>query len=231
MHKKLIFIFCISTQIFLISSEIPQFFDFGQLFVSSSHWSNDISYSAPFNNCPEIGIFIVYLKKRYNINTAIETGTYKGHTSMFLSYLFNSVHTTEINQSEYNDTYKILKNCSNITCHLGSSDKVFQHLLPSLKGERLFFYLDAHWNDFWPLLDEIREIGKTHFNNCIIMIDDFKVPNRPDIEFDKYGNHECSMEYIQNELNKVYSSYSYHFLIPFNKERRAKLLIIPTNWK
>jgi len=89
------------------------------------------------------------------------------------------------------------------------------------------FYLDAHWEDYWPLRDEIIEIGKTHYDNCVIVIDDCKVPGRHDIPFDQYKGKECSFEYIQDLLRFVFSGYEIDYLIPANVQNRAKLVIMP----
>ena len=122
---------------------------------------------------------------------------------------------------------KKLKEFSNVECHLGSSQKVLSELLPFMKQERLLFYLDTHWGAHWPLLEELEEISKTHKDNCVIVIDDFKVPDRPDIPYDKYGSHECSLEYIKEKLAKLFSSYRVEFVIPKSVDSRAKVVLIP----
>ena len=49
----------------------------------------------------------------------------------------------------------------------------------------VFFYLDAHWEDDLPLLEEI-EVIFSHRDRATIMIDDFCVPGT-DYGFDDYG--------------------------------------------
>jgi len=185
----------------------------------------------PFNKAPELAPFFGYLKSAYLIDTVIETGTWRGKTTAFFSFLFDQVHTIEISADVYRNAKKILKPYSNITCHLGSSEKVLSQLLPSLKGRPLLFYLDAHWRQFWPLLQELNEISKTHRDNCIIVIDDFKVPERTDIPFDAYGNNECSYEYIKSGLSEIFSEYTFHYLIPKSVQCRAKFVAIPKTWQ
>jgi len=94
--------------------------------------------------------------------------------------------------------------------------------------------LDAHWEQHWPLLDELRQIARTHKDNCIIVIDDFKVSGRSDIPYDFYaidgGHLECSLPYIKKDLDQVFSKYTIHYVIPKNLEMRAKLLVIPTSF-
>lgn len=185
-----------------------------------------------FNQAPELSPLFSVLRRAYKIDTAVETGTFNGATSISLSFIFDQVHTIEIVDSTFSDAYSRLKNYSNIHCHLGSSEKVLYLLLPALQDQRVLFYLDAHWENYWPLLDELEEISKTHKDNCIIVIDDFKVPGRSDIPYDAYGSHECSHEYVKAKLSKVFTSYTFHYIIPENPQlSRAKFVAIPKSWQ
>ena len=114
---------------------------------------------------------------------------------------------------------------------MGSSPDLLKDLLPSLQHERILCYLDAHWNEYWPLLDEIKEIGKTHRDNCIIVVDDVLVPGRKDIPFDSYHDHPCSHEYVKSQLQEVFTEYQYLYVIPRNPEMRAKFVAYPKEWK
>jgi predicted O-methyltransferase YrrM len=185
-----------------------------------------------FNRAAEIGSLLVYLKKIYPIDVAVETGTYEGGTTVFFSLLFDEVHTIEISTDQLNKTRKNLAElpfCSNTFCHLGSSDEVLKTLLPELKDKFILFYLDAHWNEHWPLLNELEEISKTHKDRCVIMIDDIKVPERNDIDYDRYGSHECSIEYVFDKISKIFTYFTVHYVIPRNKSSRAKCLILPSD--
>lgn len=182
-----------------------------------------------FNGATELGPLFEYLKNKFHINIAVETGTYHGGTTIFFGLVFDQVHTIELVESTYQVAKANLMNYPNIECHLGSSERVLAELLPLLAGNPLLFYLDAHWENHWPLLDEISEIAKTHRDNCILVIDDFKVPGKR-IPYDSYGNKECSYNYIENSLEKVFSEYIYYYLLPKNKSARAKFMAIPKHW-
>lgn len=187
-------------------------------------------YSA-FNYAPELTPLFAQLAREHRVNVAVETGTFFGGTTVVLSSLFNRVHTIEIVPTTYSAAKKRLEKFENVQCHLGNSNEVLEKLLPNLTEERLLFYLDAHWENYWPLLQELEEIAKTHRDHCIIVIDDFKVPNRPDIPYDKYGRNECSYEYIKERLNLVFSDYTTHYILPRNKISRAKFIAIPKTWR
>lgn len=207
---------------------IPKIVDFGQIAPSchatGSTWSTG---QLAFNGAPELGTFLTYLKKAYSITSAVETGTYLGNTTVFLSLLFDEVYTVEVVEETYHKTSSRLKDFPNVQCLIGSSENVLAQLLPKLRGKRVLFYLDAHWDHHWPLRDELKEIAKTHYNNCVIIIDDFKVPGRQEIPFDKYKENECSLEYIKDQLKLVFSEYEIHYIIPARKESRAKFVAVP----
>jgi hypothetical protein len=120
----------------------------------------------------------------------------------------------------------------NIHFHNKSSgDPLGTFLEEKLKSKRLFFYLDAHWNNYWPLKDELTQKAKTHKDNCVIMIDDIKVPLRPEIRYDFYTIEgqfqECSFEYIKKELAEVFSDYNLYYLTVKGEYGGAQLLIVP----
>jgi FkbM family methyltransferase len=178
------------------------------------------------------------LIKHTNVKYAVETGTYKGSTTVFLSKLVPNVHSIEIDNNNYNESksnFEKLK-IDNIVLHKGSSEEVFKTLLPKLKEEAkdeyIFFYLDAHWNDYWPLLDELELISKFFNNKAIIVIDDFQIPNR-DYGFDSYKGQPNNFEYVKNKIEQVYTDgYTYWYNgkcepILSYKHTAGKLYVVP----
>jgi hypothetical protein len=227
--------FLLPTAIF--SAQLPTVVDYGTFPQIESGYYANINQNVwemggySFNYAPELTTFFALLKRDYYIDTVVETGTFMGGTTNLFSMLFNQVHTIEIVESSYLRAVENFARHPHVKCHLGSSEIVLRKLLPTLIGSRVLFYLDAHWESHWPLLEELEEISKTHADNCIIVIDDFKVPGRGEIPYDAYGPHECSYEYIQNSLQKIYSSYSWHYVIPKSIHSRAKFVAIPKSWQ
>ncbi len=226
-----LFVFFSSFSLCAVSMDLPEVIDFGCIEkMQFSEFSGNGIENEAFNKAPELCSFFMYLKDTYQIDTVFETGTYYGFTTAAFALMFNQVYTVEVVKSIYISAQHNLCSYKNITQYLGSSDLVLKRHLPALKDKRVLFYLDAHWYDKWPLLNEINEISKTHKDNCIIVIDDFKVPGRSDIDYDKYGSNECSCEYIQEALGRVFSDCSYHFIIPENVGSHAKFVAIPKKW-
>lgn len=229
-YSKALFSLLVSTQ---AAAELPLIVDFGKLkpfcHIAANKDEDWQLGHLVFNAAPEIGSIITFLKKNYEIDTVVETGTFQGNTTIFFSYLFDDVHTIELNPITHEMAKNKFLNYKNVTCHKGSSDLVLKSLLPQLKDKKILFYLDACWNKYWPLLREIEEIGKTHKDNCIIVVDDVKVPNRDDVPFDKHEDVDCSYEHIKEKVQSAFSKHSVHYLIPSKKESKAKLIILPEN--
>ena len=180
-----------------------------------------------FNGAPEMASFLAYLKEDYHIQTAIETGTYLGGTTDCLGHLFEIVNTLEVVGTSFDASVERFTNRPNIHCHFGSSGNRLAEISAPYSHEPVLFYLDAHWHDDWPLLDELDQIYTTHRNNCVIVIDDCKVPSRPDIGYDSYAGNALSLEYVQQHLDKIFDNYAVFYLIPVNLNAKAKLVAMP----
>lgn len=189
---------------------------------------------AAFNNDSVVTETVVQFIKDLDIECIIETGTFRGTTTAFLSETFPHlpIYTAEVSFKQFLEAEANLKPFQNIKLLCGSSEKVLESLLPNLKGKRILFYLDAHWEDYWPLLDEMEAISKTCKDNCCIVIDDFKVPFRQ-FQHDKYDDQPLDIEYIEEKMNKVYSTPFYFFNDRSTRQGRAvgKVYIVPENWK
>src|ERR1700693_2016279 len=134
--------------------------------------------STAFNSDPFSGPVIEKLIKVFDCKVAIETGTYHGVTTRWLSDRVSRVYSIEIDKVRHDLVKSFLESRNqNVTICLGSSEKWLDKILQEVnKTSPVFFYLDAHGNDYWPLRDEIKTIGKYCHDNAIIVIDDFKVP-------------------------------------------------------
>lgn len=238
MLKKWIFLFaaCGSTLAYSADMLNQRVIDFSQIEESQvPGYDEDLSerireVCQPFNLAPELSSYFNYLKETFDIEAAFETGTWQAETTKCLSLLFDEVHTVEVQVDVFEKALGSLKPYSNAEVHFGNSPDILRQVLPSLQGTRTLFYLDAHWFSDWPLLEELDCISKTHRDNCIIVIDDFKVPDRADIPYDAYGIHECSYEYVRDYMTKIFSSYVYYYVIPKSIWSRAKLVVIPKKW-
>jgi hypothetical protein len=86
-----------------------------------------------------------------------------------------------------------------IFMHQSSEDALNDLINKKIVSEqKSFFFLDAHWYDYWPLRDELKII--LNLPKCIIAIDDFQVPEHRHIRFDQYKKIKCNLSYISDLL-------------------------------
>ena len=208
--------------------------DKGSLYLKKYGYMSNIFHDSrvAFNYKPQVAFYTLDIKEKYKLEAAVETGTFYGFTTRFLGHLFERVDTFEVDKHSLLLAAKKMRGLRNIHLHHKSSgDNLGPLLEEKLKSKRLFFYLDAHWNNYWPLKDELRQIAKSHRDNCVIMIDDIKVPFRPEIRYDCYTIdgmfQECSYEYVEKELAEVFSEYNLYYLIVKGEYGGAQLLIVP----
>ena len=159
-----------------------------------------------FNSDPYVRKEIERVIARLGIEHVIETGTYTGATTKWFSERVKNVSTVELIENFYDSTMQMCKdlNLANIRCYLGSSADLLGDMITDMNTDKpILFYLDAHREGSWPLIKELETIGELKQDKAIVVIDDFKVPHR-NKDYDTYGGHECSMEYIQHTIPRLY---------------------------
>jgi predicted O-methyltransferase YrrM len=193
-----------------------------------SEFESDTYFRNAFNYEPAFCKAIQVLQNKFNFTMVVETGTYMGNTTEYFSSVFPKVLTFEVRDDYAAQARENLEGLDNIEMFVGSSGKHLGVFLKRNRKEKVLLYLDAHWGANWPLRDEILNTAQVLPDNCVIIIDDVKVPGE-DIDFDSYDGQECSYEYVKEQLDKCFTSYKHYFLIT-NKKHRGKLLIIPTSF-
>jgi len=176
------------------------------------------------------------LIKRYNVKGVIETGTYHGGTARALSSMVEHVATIEFNEKNYLEAKNNLIGFSNVGVNLGNSAEVLEENIEDLdifgdKG-RVMFFLDAHWQEYCPLLDELKVIAKNDWRlPPIIVIHDFFVPNT-DLGYDEYKGQKFDYEYIREHIEAIYlkhNGFNYYYNDKTGAEgaRRGVIYIVP----
>lgn len=128
---------------------------------------------------------VLKLKEFSDAKLFIETGTFRGWTSLWASKIFEKVKTIEFSEEIYKKTKSDLKDLLNVDFIFGDSRKELSKIIPEINTSSIF-WLDAHWcsfgsygeNDQCPLLDEI-DLIKTSKHQNIILIDDARLFTAP----------------------------------------------------
>lgn len=118
--------------------------------------------------------------------TWVETGTFEGETTKFLSPHARKIYSIEPEPELYAAAKKKLASCSNVEVFNGLSEEVFESLLPDLDGN-LCFWLDGHFSggvthrgpQDTPILDESGAIEPhlSRWSDTRIFIDDIRCFN------------------------------------------------------
>lgn len=167
--------------------------------------------------------------KDFNINHIIETGTYHGYTTKHLAKMVDRVDTIEVVELNYLTALKHLKRLKNVNCYIGNSSELLESVLP-IQPTNLFCFLDAHWQQYNPLIDELKVIAKSGLKP-IIAIHDFKVPNRDDLGYDVYKQTGIVYEWnwIAKSIEAIYGKDGYS--IKYNDKstgaKRGVIFIFP----
>jgi tetratricopeptide (TPR) repeat protein len=118
-----------------------------------------------------------------------ETGTFLGATTAFMAGL-GAGHVFSCEMHAYNHRYAAqrLRAAANATLVNRDSRSFLRDYLPCYcRGDAVvLFYLDAHWEEDLPLLDELALIAQ-HVRRPVVMVDDFEVPDDSGYSFDDYG--------------------------------------------
>jgi hypothetical protein len=168
-----------------------------------------------FNCCPEHQQKVAGLFAKWKFNYVVETGTFYGFTTAFFAERAKQVFTIEITPYRWTmhggGAKHLLEGLTNIESFTGNSTDLLPTILQKIPSdEKIFFYLDAHGYSYWPLLDELDIIAQHAGTRAVIVIDDIKVPDKPQYGFDTYNGVACSLELIDPHLKKVYPGGYYH---------------------
>lgn len=165
----------------------------------------------PFAGDPVIGEHIKIYRDAFKISTCIETGTQFGHTTRALAHIFNRVITAEINQETFDLALRNLDELPNVQVYWGPSETMLNMELEAMNDRpenhpSLFFYLDAHGPEHGcPLRAELDAIARHRSGRSdVILIHDFKVPDRPELGFDIYNEKPIDLALVQDKMDKIW---------------------------
>lgn len=171
------------------------------------------SWGGPLNGQQQRQSMVSALIKHLDIGVIVETGTYRGTSTEFFADLCPGlVFTIEANQRCYGYSRARLFSHRNVVSLLDDSRSGLRGLIGDarLQGKRVLFYLDAHWDADLPLAEEI-ELVFSNWDQAVVLIDDFKVPDDPGYRYDDYGEGKAlTLQYIK----KFQINYNFKVFFP-----------------
>ena len=145
--------------------------------------------TGPFNGQKQRVAAVAAMFRAVPFATVIETGTYRALTTRHLRSVTPApIATIEVNRRYFDYSRRRLRNYAGIHQFLGHSPAVLDRLRQDQEwhAEPCFFYLDAHWLDDLPLLDELHVI-RQGWRDFAALIDDFRVDGDAGYQYDDYG--------------------------------------------
>ena len=143
------------------------------------------------------------------IDTIVETGTWKGGSTRYFAGMVKKVVSYEVNASSHAEAQEQLKGLD-VDLRLGNSG---DELYAGGPDEKVLYFLDAHWYNYCPLLDELRIIAaavNTGRPKPVIVIHDFKVPGT-DFGFDTWGDLVYDWPHISEMIEAIGPRYEIHY--------------------
>ena len=168
---------------------------------------------------------------RHKINKFIETGTSDGYSTYLLQPYFKQIDTIEIVPETYELARQTLKQYPNIRQHLGNSPEVLDKIITPGQSDFIIF-LDAHWDEYWPIKDELKVLAKNEVTVPIIIHDffvpDFKNPYVAKYSYDAYKGHPLNNDYIEEELIDIFGSlFVWYYNVNPSSENSGILFVEP----
>jgi hypothetical protein len=183
-----------------------------------------------FNGDYYISNNFLKLKEKYKLTHAVELGTCLGSTAIWLGKNFTKVDTIEINQ-EYAQIAKerfVEANLDNIRLHIGNTTDILP--LIDINDDAIIF-IDSHWYDVCPMLQELSIIAYKQIKP-VIAIHDFYVPNEH-LGYDEIHGQPFTKEWISQYIINIYGENGYDFYYNSDEQstdiKRGIIYITPKN--
>ena len=139
------------------------------------------------------------LIEKCRIEQIIETGTFRGQTTEWFAQFNLPVFSAEIQPRLASFAQRRMAAQKNVQIKNIDSISALQQwcVQTEIVSRRTLFYLDAHWEEFLPLRDEL-DIIASKFSQWLTIVDDFKVPFDDGYNFDDYGpGRVLDLEYLK----------------------------------
>ncbi len=185
----------------------------------SRHILEDHTRRFAFHGDPQYQGMVTHLLNQLPVSDFIETGTFLGRSTAFVARRWPDlkVHSVEINPDFHLTASRRLAGLTNVSLNHSHSVQFLTDLIQNRRlGELPVFYLDAHWEEDWPLPTEL-DLIRQGCPQAIIVLDDFRVPGHPQFPFDDYGGTKvCAFERVLPHLSD--SAAADHLLPQYSRD-------------
>lgn len=133
----------------------------------------------------------------YRCDALVETGCYLGDTTHYLAaaYPGRPLVGCDIVRAHVDFVRHRLRDHQDVEVHHGSSPTVVARV--AARHARPFFYLDAHSEESWPLIEELKAIERG-----VVCIDDFDI-GHPRFAYDTWRGVACGPQLLSRVGDRV----------------------------
>jgi hypothetical protein len=145
-------------------------------------------WGGPFNGQTGRQRLVLEILDKVRPDVVIETGTFRGITTeWFANHFAGPIFSCEVDRMYLIQAQHRLGRFGQVNLFHADSREFLRARIAALPARsRVLFYLDAHWRDDLPLIEELRIITGGDLR-WVAMIDDFKVPFDEGYYYDDYG--------------------------------------------
>lgn len=147
------------------------------------------------------------LRDKFGVRELIETGTYHGTGAAFYAHYFERVDSCEKNAEAYALARNRTAHIKNLYLYNQSSPAfLFDYktwYMTCNRQDTVLFFLDAHWANDWPILEELKALKD--LPNCVVIIHDFKVEGLGYISRD---GQPLDLDFVRRDLKTINPGFS-----------------------
>ncbi|MBX7137621.1 MAG: class I SAM-dependent methyltransferase [Oligoflexia bacterium] len=166
------------------------------------------------------------LIQHFGIQTVIETGTNVGASTKAFAAMAPEVVSIELHEPYLKQAKVNLRGHDNVTLMQGNSPEVLRRILPAVKKPVLFF-LDAHWDKYWPIQDELRAIAENgECPRSVIVIHDFHVPDT-NLRYERYYGRRLDMKLVEEAMRRINPNFGYYYNCEPSQGRTGVVFFYP----
>jgi len=161
----------------------------------------DSWYVKPFNGQVKRMLQIASIAEAYKATHLIETGTFLGSSTVYLSGMVTQkTYTIEVDKTtaaKARKRFELNNSGLDIELIVGDSAIEIAKVLKRIpnSNNKILAYLDAHWLEAIPTKNELLAL-QNWGGDWIAIIDDFKVEDDLGYGFDSYGETEIGVEIV-----------------------------------
>lgn len=178
---------------------------------------------------PNLRAWLGDIIRAHGIQTIVETGLDKGGSTAWFAEMAPRVIGVDNQLAVVARLKGLFAGCGieNVTLLCQNSPDALKAICAEgLDAASTLFFLDAHWQAYWPLRDEIAALPR---GQGVLVMHDAVVPGHPGLGFDTYAGQALDYPYLKDVL----TAWSPTHRVEYNDDRaefprRGVMVVFPS---